>query len=1320
MAPRPMTPIEGNRPRMSAISAPNSPARGGFPGINRLPSQDSLDRSIHNESGHGKSTAQIIKDLKKANAELTNKTAEMEVKFMNELTTVSRPFEEKQQRMEEMLMTMKKELAQMEAHKVAADSKMKEKDSQLVKIREESNFQRHTISDLKSQLHQLQSALDELSDDASRSEEMEQLLAKNQQMARELEGQRQEADLQDLRKGLEATLPGESARDDGSEHLQRLEKTQGELESHRRSLVATQQDLETLQREKDSWREQSKRVLELEDELRTKSEQIQSLEVDAMDDIQDQIFERDEEIASLNEQLEEYVEKAAELAAALAQVKEASVNQEQYRRDEAEDLRILHDAQEEEITKLRKALEDAQKELEIKAEELDEKDSTLKRSSSDMNEQLQRLERELVDSQSALHDSKNSLPTPGQNDNDDPKIIAELENKLAESLNKVATLEEEIELLTAETGSENIEALEEEIDYLKHKMRLSEEAESVAIAKLVELEDDVTKLRQELMMVTSDVEEKKTTETEEASAEIKRLIGVIATMGDGGNEKEKKQLHEARMALVALDEEKEELIKKQSEVLIAVEKEKHDLERQTRQKLAAKDDELFIAIEQVANHQELESERDALERRIESLEAQLAGGTSAGELNGHSVPAESQSQIDALVEEKQQLKNKLRDRDTTIAALVRSSMAVEDKIAALEDDLNEARAARDETFYSSGGELDGLKDTIELYKANEETMKEEIGALEKDLTFAEADSKRWQLALRSDETPGSDQRYQVAALQKSVAELRDKIKERDETIENISRSNKDPEYQRLQAENDMFAGQIVEQDEEIQNLIREVRIRDQSLLELERDLEERGAGGSRNDEDAREIHALQGQLAEIQSDLRMRNQQLIQYKQELENMRQHSSFNGGDDPVVAAELAELQDINDEYLLELRQLRTELWEAKDASGAANDLRLELAQAQYAFDEYKRKEESTAGKIEQLKKELDSTKSQLAEAEDLEAKLELVKTDRTATEITLLESFERRTKEKDAVIATLRSDLELAKGRTTDDYSHKNMLATLENENRGLQEQFGVELHAKNQQIYALEQTLHAQEQIVNNMRLEMDQLQRGMVFATERRRGDFEELQDELYHMEQQAMKQEREIANLQMKLEESKLSHRAEVSKFVDLIKKKEQETPIAKSVKDLENDDRLLETRERLESLKKHSTRLQEENLKLGGRLERASIEIQSFAKERQQVNEIEQDNRNLRKQLNEMEKVLKSFSQRSANVTSVPLNPEGQPSSSSTRTTSGSLSKPKKLTKSTGSFGGLFKKKKSKHKTEGIPTPVTPEKYAYEEEDDILQSSF
>jgi hypothetical protein len=62
----------------------------------------------------------------------------------------------------------------------------------------------------------------------------------------------------------------------------------------------------------------------------------------------------------------------------LEQVRKDASNQEQYRRDEAEDLRILHDAQEEEITKLRTYFDEMQWELELRrGDELEKKEREL-------------------------------------------------------------------------------------------------------------------------------------------------------------------------------------------------------------------------------------------------------------------------------------------------------------------------------------------------------------------------------------------------------------------------------------------------------------------------------------------------------------------------------------------------------------------------------------------------------------------------------------------------------------------------------------------------------------------------------------------------------------------------------------------------------------------------------------------------------------------------------------------------------------------------------------------------------------------------------
>merc|ERR1712238_385590 len=100
-------------------------------------------------------------------------------------------------------------------------------------------------------------------------------------------------------------------------------------------------------------------------------------------------------------------------------------------------------------------------------------------------------------------------------------------------------------------------------------------------------------------------------------------------------------------------------------------------------------------------------------------------------------------------------------------------------------------------------------------------------------------------------------------------------------------------------------------------------------------------------------------------------------------------------------------------------------------------------------------------------------------------------------------------------------------------------------------------------------------------------------ATKSRRGEVEEMQQEVMHGEAKAMKQEREIVALKMQLEEKKLEHKADVVKLKDaLAKAMEQDSPLKKTISDLQNNDRMLEVRERLEQLKARNTDLQEENV--------------------------------------------------------------------------------------------------------------------------------
>ena len=170
------TTTTGRSSIFTTLSAPNSPARGynsdtgsivSFPEILRLPSQDSVDRSIHNDSGgqhgimiggHGSSTAQqkMIRELRQSNARLTARTAALEADFMNQLNESTRQFEEKYKRMEDKIKEKHAALLKAE-YKIKLDTqKIQEQDDTIQRLKEESAFHRHSISDLKTQLREAQ------------------------------------------------------------------------------------------------------------------------------------------------------------------------------------------------------------------------------------------------------------------------------------------------------------------------------------------------------------------------------------------------------------------------------------------------------------------------------------------------------------------------------------------------------------------------------------------------------------------------------------------------------------------------------------------------------------------------------------------------------------------------------------------------------------------------------------------------------------------------------------------------------------------------------------------------------------------------------------------------------------------------------------------------------------------------------------------------------------------------------------------------------------------------------------------------------------
>ena len=156
--------------------------------------------------------------------------------------------------------------------------------------------------------------------------------------------------------------------------------------------------------------------------------------------------------------------------------------------------------------------------------------------------------------------------------------------------------------------------------------------------------------------------------------------------------------------------------------------------------------------------------------------------------------------------------------------------------------------------------------------------------------------------------------------------------------------------------------------------------------------------------------------------------------------------------------------------------------------------------------------------------------------------------------------------------------------------------------GLQHQMSYEIQERESQIFALERTLEAQEQLVNNMKSEMDILQGSMENRTVTRREEIEIMQQELVDLTTLAAQQERDIRTLQGKLQDQKAEYESQIATLKETISLLESEEEADhRTAADLKMEIRVREVKERLEKLKWRNTSLSEENEVLRERLQRA-----------------------------------------------------------------------------------------------------------------------
>ena len=233
-------------------------------------------------------------------------------------------------------------------------------------------------------------------------------------------------------------------------------------------------------------------------------------------------------------------------------------------------------------------------------------------------------------------------------------------------------------------------------------------------------------------------------------------------------------------------------------------------------------------------------------------------------------------------------------------------------------------------------------------------------------------------------------------------------------------------------------------------------------------------------------------------------------------------------------------------------------------------------------------------------------------DFKDKLERADEARETSEKNIIDTFERRisllTLDKDVTIDKLRKELVIEKESTAEEMEGLMMqLKTYQLEISELHEEMKEQIEHREARIYTLEATLTAQEQLIGNMKTEMDQLQGSMENSVARRKDENDELQQELLAISATSAKQEREITTLKLEMEAKSFEYQSTISKLEQKIASLERAPTELRNAQDLQMELRVKEVKDRLEKLKWRNASLKDENMNLRERLEQADALAQA-----------------------------------------------------------------------------------------------------------------
>ncbi len=359
------------------------------------------------------------------------------------------------------------------------------------------------------------------------------------------------------------------------------------------------------------------------------------------------------------------------------------------------------------------------------------------------------------------------------------------------------------------------------------------------------------------------------------------------------------------------------------------------------------------------------------------------------------------------------LKEKLADRDTTIAATIKASVAQEKKLTALRQRVGELEMNGSVSSGMNGQteKIHELEETIVHLNESKSHMTSQIAVLRKRLSDANVERKTGDVPsahsslqeineyrIKLQERDGAiatlvkssiTQEQQITSLREEVAEFKARNQNRPEP----SHANRDgpswEEFRRLQQESEMFAGQIIELDEEIEELRN--RLMDEQAKS--------NIGSNLTHAVAKLTHQVQNQESQIEE---QKNQIKKQQNLRMDEENQHSKIAG----ELTDQLAQQKKLVDLKSDEVNRLKRKLKDSKRELEEEQDARhdyedqvknlksklkksTKLARVQDELDEVEESNLKLQHEVRELRRKMRMSVLEAEKVPDLEAELNAMK-------------------------------------------------------------------------------------------------------------------------------------------------------------------------------------------------------------------------------------------------------------------------------------------------------------------------------------------